>query len=175
MKLMVIDKKISRSTPRRSEIVGLYEQVTDTARTSIEECTVVSEAPSGNLVLFAHAELLKDALEQLIVEMPKLLNASELRTDLEVRSVGGTDARFLELEDGTYCVITARMIHPPLPQIARERVFEPYYAPRGRGKGAQLELARAWGAIGVHKGTVYLASRTERDTSVQVYLPGKPA
>jgi signal transduction histidine kinase len=60
---------------------------------------------------------------------------------------------------------------PGLPEVVRERLFEPFITTRPIGQGIGLGLATAYGIVAQHGGTMYATSEPGRGTSFRMVLP----
>jgi len=57
----------------------------------------------------------------------------------------------------------------------RDRIFEPYFTTKEKGRGTGLGLAMVHGIVTAHGGTVAVQSRPGQGTCFRVYLPKLPA
>jgi CheY-like chemotaxis protein len=88
-------------------------------------------------------------------------------TEADVRFDSGIEpGAFVKLEVAD----TGHGIHPSI----INRIFDPYFTTKEKGKGTGLGLAVVHGIVKAHGGTITVSSEVGRGTSFQVYLPAMP-
>jgi len=117
-------------------------------------------------------QLLGEALEQAITGVAGVLpGAKAVSVSLAEEEVSSGLATSLGVAPGPYIVVRIGHKHDPVPPVARERLFDPYFTAQGKGKGAELYLARAWGIMTLHRGTILVTSSGPTDTRLDLFLP----
>ena len=72
---------------------------------------------------------------------------------------------------GTYGILTISDTGVGIPAENLERIFDPYFTTKEKGKGTGLGLAAVHGIVKSHGGTILVESHTGIGTSFEVYLP----
>ena len=151
---------VRRSEPRMRELAG--ERVELATKLGPEVGAVRGVAAEIEQVLFHLAVNARDAMPEggrLTIETSNV----ELETHpaLELFSVQqGPFVRLSVSDDGV-----------GLDGVTRSRVFEPFLAAKGKGRGTGLALAAVYGIVRRHGGQVVVASERSRGTTFEVYLP----
>ncbi len=80
-------------------------------------------------------------------------------------------APFPDLEPGPYLRLTASDTGVGIPTRVIDRIFEPFFSTRGRGKGTGMGLAVVDGIVRAHGGTIRVESEEGKGTVFDVFLP----
>ncbi|MBL0700946.1 MAG: hypothetical protein JJV92_08700 [Desulfosarcina sp.] len=81
------------------------------------------------------------------------------------------DAGPLDALPGKYAQITVKDTGAGMDKAIRQRVFEPYFTTKERGRGTGLGLAAAFGIIKGHGGMIKVDSEKDKGTTVVFCLP----
>jgi len=76
-----------------------------------------------------------------------------------------------EINPGSYLKLTVRDTGCGMAPETLERIFDPYFTTKARGKGTGLGLAVVHGIISDHGGSIKVASRLGRGTTFEILLP----
>ncbi len=147
------------------------------------ERTVRNSFPANIAVTFTvDAELFdikgeQGSLFQLVLNL--CLNAQEampaggsLTVDVCNRKVGEDMSPKLLRQEAQYGVeIKASDTGEGIPADLREKIFEPFFSTRGRGKGTGMGLAIVFNVARDHGGSVVVESEEQKGTVMSVYLP----
>lgn len=131
---------------------------------SCEDTSLVARVDPGQfehvvLTLAAHA---RDAMPQGGV--------------LSVSVEGGARDAFVDAAGdrapaGSYVRVAVSDTGTGLDETARLRIFEPFFAPTGKGKGAALHLAAVFGIVKGSGGFLYVTSAVGQGTTFELYFP----
>ncbi len=116
-------------------------------------------------------------LEQLIVNL--VVNSRDALPQggaivVEVKSVQVSEAAAQPLDlpaAGDYVLLTVRDSGMGMDAETLERIFEPFYTTKEKGRGTGLGLATVYGVIKQHGGGVRVSSARGSGTTFRVYLP----
>ena len=72
---------------------------------------------------------------------------------------------------GQFIQITIQDTGPGIPAEIREKVFEPFFSTKPKGKGTGLGLAMAYGTIKKHKGNIRIDSDYKQGTAFIIQIP----
>jgi len=72
---------------------------------------------------------------------------------------------------GRYLVIAVSDTGHGIPLDIRDRIFDPYFTTKEKGKGTGLGLAMAYGIIRSHGGSILVRGEEGRGTTFRIYLP----
>lgn len=81
------------------------------------------------------------------------------------------DAGPLDAPAGKYTQITVKDTGAGMDKAVRQRVFEPYFTTKERGRGTGLGLAAAFGIIKGHGGMIEVDSEKDKGTTIIFCLP----
>lgn len=76
-----------------------------------------------------------------------------------------------EAPAGDFVQITIQDSGPGIPKELQEKVFEPFFSTKPKGKGTGLGLAMAYGTIKKHKGIIRIDSKYTGGTSFIIQIP----
>jgi nitrogen-specific signal transduction histidine kinase len=169
--LMLIDGKKTATMLRMSSMVEMLARVEMRARAALVDAKLSWEVDANLPDIHIDVESLEDGLEELLVEAPQLLESSTVTITATVCDADERLAAYLGIQMGQQILIRSELDHNPLDPMARYRLFEPYFAPSGTGRGAELRLAAAWGAARLHSGTVNLVPGGPKHTTFDIWLP----
>ena len=90
---------------------------------------------------------------------------------LNERVLEAEDMCDIDLEPGEYAVFSISDTGDGIPADLMNKIFEPYFTTKKKGKGTGLGLAVAYGIIQEHQGTIKIDSEIGKGTTFSVYLP----
>jgi PAS domain S-box-containing protein len=97
---------------------------------------------------------------------------------VETRNANFDDAQaaVVGLDPGRYVQVVVRDTGIGVDPAIRERIFEPFFSTKDRGRGTGLGLASAYGIVRAHGGTIAVESRPAHGATFTITLPasGKP-
>jgi PAS domain S-box-containing protein len=83
----------------------------------------------------------------------------------------GTARKHLELKPGKYVKLSVSDSGCGIDPAARERIFDPFYTTKDRGKGTGMGLAVVHGIVKNHGGAIQVDSRPKAGSTFNLYLP----
>ncbi len=83
----------------------------------------------------------------------------------------GRAAAITQLPSGSYCKLVISDTGVGIPSNNLERIFDPYFTTKEKGKGTGLGLAAVHGIVKSHGGAILVESQIMQGTSFQVYFP----
>jgi PAS domain S-box-containing protein len=164
-------------TAAKREVLDLNEVVTSAGellRRSLGEQIELTVSPGRDLW---RVEADRGQLEQVLVNLA--LNARDAMPGGGRLSVGTgnaeVDAAYAAqrpaLKPGRYCRLTVSDTGAGMDPMTIERVFEPFFSTKPRGRGTGLGLATVYGIVSGLGGTVDIYSEVGLGTTMNVLLP----
>jgi signal transduction histidine kinase len=140
------------------DLAGIAREVADlmTAPANLARVAVEVESPAGPVPLHGDADLIKQAVMNLVT------NAIEAMKDggsLRLKTAREDGAATLEVADSG----------PGIPAALRNRVFQLYFTTKGKGSG--IGLAMTYRAMQLHNGTIDFDSTEGRGTTFRLHFP----
>lgn len=133
---------------------------------------VVLDEPTELTSIEADRAALEEAIAHLVRGVTVVLPATvAVSVSLARQEVDSDMAGLLGLPPGAYVVVRISHTHGPVEAVVRERLFDPYFTHDGKGKGAELDLCKAWGIVALHRGTISVRAVGLEATHVEVVLP----
>jgi PAS domain S-box-containing protein len=77
----------------------------------------------------------------------------------------------LSLAAGTYLKLTVGDTGVGMPQAVIDRIFDPYFTTKEKGKGTGLGLAVVHGIVKSHQGAIQVTSAPAEGSTFEIYLP----
>jgi len=89
-------------------------------------------------------------------------------SDIELE---GDAAKRIHIPDGSYGKLEISDTGIGIPSENLNRIFDPYFTTKEKGKGTGLGLAAVHGIVNSHGGKIFVESKIEKGTKFSVYLP----
>ena len=128
--------------------------------------------PEEPIVIRADATQLQQVVLNLVVNAQDAMSQSGGRLLVSVSATERSerDAE-LELEAGSYGVLTVQDSGHGIDAETQARLFEPFFTTKERGKGTGLGLATVYGIVKQHRGAVSVTSSKGEGATFRVYFP----
>ncbi len=98
-------------------------------------------------------------------------NGGSIKVSLEEAHLDTIDFNDANLQPGKYAVFTCTDTGCGMPPDIIDKIFEPYFTTKEKGKGTGLGLATVYGIVKNHGGEVKIESTPDSGTTVQVIFP----
>ncbi len=96
-----------------------------------------------------------------------------ISVSLENRPLRGEDAQSVRLPEGPYIELTVRDTGKGMEPAILEKIFEPYFTTKEKGKGTGMGLSIVYGIVKDLRGSIHLESQPGKGTTVKVFLPSE--
>jgi PAS domain S-box-containing protein len=103
---------------------------------------------------------------QAMLETGGTLKISLSRTEME-----GKSAELAGIPSGIYGKLTVSDTGVGIASEQLDRIYEPYFTTKEKGKGTGLGLAVVHGIVKSHKGAIFVKSQVGKGTQFDIYLP----
>ena len=100
-----------------------------------------------------------------------LETGGELKIALSQIKLEGRAAAFAQVPTGSYVKLVVADTGIGIPPDVIERIFDPYFTTKEKGKGTGLGLAAVHGIVKSHGGAILVDSEVDKGTKFEVYLP----
>ncbi len=109
----------------------------------------------------------------LITNAYQSIDSANGKINIELKEVSLNKEKDLKisLPPGKYVQLLVSDSGIGMPPEILDKVFEPYFTTKARGKGTGLGLAVVYGIIKEHNGDIFVYSHEGKGTSFKVYLP----
>ena len=94
-----------------------------------------------------------------------------LSISLSQLKMEGRAASLAQIPPGSYGKLSIADTGSGIPAEILDRIFDPYFTTKDKGKGTGLGLAAVHGIVKSHGGTILVESRVGKGTQFDVYLP----
>lgn len=94
-----------------------------------------------------------------------------IEVKLQGNKIDGKDNEIMKLFPDGYARLTVRDNGIGMPPDVLDKIFEPYFTTKEKGKGTGLGLAAVYGIIKEHKGDIRVESRPGEGTELRICLP----
>ena len=90
---------------------------------------------------------------------------------IQTEVVSLQDQEIKELKAGEYLLLTISDTGHGIPEDIQEKIFQPYFTTKPKGKGTGLGLVTVKRIVNSHKGALKLTSTVGKGTTFEIYLP----
>ncbi len=121
-------------------------------------------------------EVDKGQIEQVLLKLyvnvwQAMPGGGELYLRTENVTLDEIDVKTYNVEPGNYVKISITDTGMGMDEATRQRMFEPFYTTKNRGRGTGLGLAPVYGIIKNHGGIINVNSKKGEGTTFIIYLP----
>jgi PAS domain S-box-containing protein len=153
----------------------LLDGVAALARTSLPDSVTVEVHAAPDLPgLLADVDHLTHACLELVFNARDAMRGAEsgrLILSADVEDVTAGDGRWPSLAPGRYGHVAVRDNGRGMDAATQRRVFEPFFTTKPMHQAAGIGLAKVYGVVRDHQGSVRLESAPGRGTTVHLLLP----
>ena len=137
-----------------------------------ESIELLINLPEESVRIRADATQLQQVVLNLVVNAQDAMSQSGGRLVVSVSpSVLAERDPELELDAGSYGLLTVQDSGHGIDAETRARLFEPFFTTKERGKGTGLGLATVYGIVKQHRGAVTVSSSKGQGATFRVYFP----
>lgn len=143
--------------PEQVDLEGLFSQIRQVLRSDLENKQVDLKTESGDLWIVADADLLKQALINLVLNSLQAVSSREGEITLKAgETEGGIQIEVLDNGHG-------------MDEATLDQALEPFFSTREKGSG--LGMAIVHRIVQDHGGKLDIGSQPDRGTRVSIFLP----
>jgi len=95
----------------------------------------------------------------------------ELNIHLKPVEIALDETLEMDLSPGAYVCLSVKDTGEGIEQAVLDRVFDPYFTTKEKGKGTGLGLATVMGIVKNHNGHIQISSRLGIGTNIDIYFP----
>ena len=95
----------------------------------------------------------------------------ELQIHLKLIDFAPEEALEMDLSPGAYVCLSVKDTGTGIDQAVMDRVFDPYFTTKEKGKGTGLGLATVMGIVKSHHGQIQISSQPGVGTNIDIYFP----
>ncbi len=161
---------------RPMNIPDVIEDTILLARRSIQqELTLELEIPRAECIVKGEKSQLQNALLNLIFNARDAMGPDRGRITVSVSVVelDGESCRntLLPVQPGCFSKIAVKDSGQGIPPEVKEKIFNPFFTTKEKGKGTGLGLAGVYNMLETHKGTITVSSQVGEGSEFALFLP----
>jgi len=168
----------SRKGKMKNEDINIHKSIENVLsvfeRTIDNKIDVNFNSEAENIYINGDSRLIENALLNIFKNSKTAMSDGGV-LDITTENVN-LDSNFCDVplfnaEPGNYIKITVSDTGVGIPEMFREKIFEPFFSINESGRGTGIGLSIVYVTIKEHKGMIKLESEIGKGTSMSIYLP----
>ncbi|NLA75137.1 MAG: hybrid sensor histidine kinase/response regulator, partial [Deltaproteobacteria bacterium] len=151
-------------------MASVLEKIIRDIRVSLPANIKIKENIFDPGIVFASPSMLHKVIMNLCTNSIQAMNEKGGTLSIELQGVefDRVAAMDEEVTPGPYMVLSVSDTGPGIPDNIREKIFDPYFTPKGRGEGTGLGLSVVHGVVKNSKSNVKVTSIPDKKTSFSI-------
>jgi len=150
------------------EAIGLLERSID------KKIVIVRNLDAREPTVVGDASRLQSAILNLALNARDAMPSGgqlSIRSDTVLLDANFCAGQALPVEPGRYVMLEVGDDGEGMTREVLDRLYEPFFTTKERGRGTGLGLSAVYGAVKSHRGTIEVRSEVAKGTVVRLYLP----
>jgi PAS domain S-box-containing protein len=165
---------LSRHEEHEKKTIFVYPLVKEALKmlrsTIPSSASITENITNEQLVVHADPTQIHQVIMNLATNAIHAMTDMEGKMEVSIQSVS-VDQTYLDIAPGDYAKITVSDSGMGIPEDHLDKIFDPYFTTKEKGRGTGLGLAVVHGIVKSHKGYITVDSVSGKGTSFHVYLP----
>jgi PAS domain S-box-containing protein len=158
--------------PKVTNLNALIEKTVDMFSRTRKELRIHQYLADGLMSAVVDRSQIEQVLLNLLVNAWQAMpDGGDITVETRNTTLSEKEEPGYNLAPGDYAAITVADTGVGMDAKTQERIFEPFYTTKPRGRGTGLGLASAYGIIRNHNGAIQVASSPSRGAAFTVMLP----
>jgi len=137
-----------------------------------KDLELITKTASEPIVIEADRRQLEQVLLNLFINAWQAMpDGGSLQLETKVFTISETDEKLHQILPGTYAKVSLSDTGTGMDEETQQRIFDPFFSTKEKGRGTGLGLASAYGIIKNHNGYIYATSTLGSGTIFDIYLP----
>jgi CheY-like chemotaxis protein len=158
--------------PKITDLNALIEKTVDMFARTRKELRI-HQGPADDLLC---AVVDRSQIEQVLLNLfvnawQAMPEGGDITVETRNTTLSGKEERLYNLARGDYAAITVSDTGVGMDAKTQERIFEPFFSTKPRGRGTGLGLASAYGIIRNHNGAIHVTSSPGQGAAFTILLP----
>jgi PAS domain S-box-containing protein len=150
------------------EAIGILERSID------KKIVIVRNLDARQPAVFGDASRLQSAILNLALNARDAMphgGRLSIKSETVLLDADFCARQALPVEPGRYVMLEVRDDGEGMTREVLDRLYEPFFTTKEKGRGTGLGLAAVYGAVKSHRGTIEMRSEPAKGTVVRMYLP----